>query len=74
MLCSAKTSSRNAAVRPTSSSRAQVSAGTVEDQVGRVRELAAAGVSEVIVSLPDLGRQGTEAVERFGRVIAAVGG
>ena len=53
--------------------RAQVSAGTVDDQVGRVRELVGVGVTEVIVSLPDLGADGTAAVERFGRVIEAVG-
>jgi F420-dependent oxidoreductase-like protein len=50
---------------------ASVNAGTVEDQVGRVRELADAGVDEVIVSLPDLGDDRPEAVDRFAAVIAA---
>ena len=44
-------------------------AGTVEEQVGRFRELAELGVAEAIVSLPDLGD--TAAVERFADVIAA---
>ncbi len=48
---------------------ATVNAGTVDDQVDRVRELVAAGVREVIVSLPDLADG--DAVERYGRVIAA---
>ncbi|MGZ7014776.1 MAG: TIGR03560 family F420-dependent LLM class oxidoreductase, partial [Acidimicrobiales bacterium] len=34
---------------------ARTNAGTVDDQVGRLHELAGAGVDEVIVSLPDLG-------------------
>lgn len=48
---------------------ASVNAGTVADQVGRFRELAEAGVSEVMVRLPDLG--GTEPLERMAKVIAA---
>lgn len=56
---------------------ASVNAGTVADQVERVRALAAAGVDEVIVSLPDLDRRqdadgaATDPVERFAAVIAA---
>jgi len=54
---------------------ARVSAGTVDDQIGRVRELADAGVSEVIVSLPDLGgpwdESGVAAIDRFAEVTAA---
>jgi alkanesulfonate monooxygenase SsuD/methylene tetrahydromethanopterin reductase-like flavin-dependent oxidoreductase (luciferase family) len=52
--------------------RAAVNAGTVADQVDRVAELAAAGVTEVIVSLPDLGHGGTAAVDRWAPVIAAI--
>lgn len=49
---------------------ASTNAGTVTDQVGRYRELAAAGVGTAIVSLPEL--DGTAAaVERFAPVIAA---
>ncbi len=51
--------------------RAAVNAGTVEDQVDRVGELAAAGVTEVIVSLPDLGHDGTAPIDRWAPVIAA---
>ncbi len=55
--------------------KAQVSAGTVDDQIARVRELADAGVSEVVVSLPDLGgpwdESGVAAVDRFAEVISA---
>jgi F420-dependent oxidoreductase-like protein len=47
-----------------------VSAGTVEDHVGRFRALADAGASEVMVRLPDLGTDGY-AVERMARVVAA---
>ena len=46
-----------------------VNAGTVADQVGRFRELAEAGASEVMVRLPDL--TDAEPVERMGAVIAA---
>jgi F420-dependent oxidoreductase-like protein len=48
---------------------ARVGAGPVEDQVGRYRALAEAGVQTAIVSLPDL--DGPEPVERFADVIAA---
>ena len=47
----------------------RVNAGTVEDQIGRFRELADVGVQTAIVSLPDLGD--TEPVDRFAEVIAA---
>ena len=43
--------------------------GTVEEQIGRFRELAEAGVQEVIVGVHGLGE--VEPVERFGEVIAA---
>jgi F420-dependent oxidoreductase-like protein len=46
---------------------ARTNAGTVADQVGRYRELAAAGVGTAIVSLPDLAD--ITAVERFAGVI-----
>lgn len=48
---------------------ARLGAGTVEDQVGRYRLLAEAGVQTAVVSLADLG--GTEPVARFAEVIAA---
>lgn len=48
---------------------ATVNAGTVEDQIGRFRGLAASGVGTAIVSLPDLDT--VEPIERFGQVIAA---
>jgi F420-dependent oxidoreductase-like protein len=48
---------------------ARVNAGTVDDQIGRFRELADAGVQTAIVSLPDL--SSPEPVERFAEVIAA---
>ncbi len=48
---------------------ARVNAGTVPDQIGRFRALAAAGVQTAIVSLPDLGD--ATPIERFGEVIAA---
>ena len=44
-------------------------AGTVEEQIGRFRQLAEVGVAEAVVSLPDLGD--TAAVARFADVIAA---
>ena len=53
---------------------ALVNAGTVTDQIGRIRELADAGVTEVIVSLPDLGADtdaSADPVRRFGEVIDA---
>jgi F420-dependent oxidoreductase-like protein len=46
----------------------RVSAGTVEDQVGRFRQYAEAGVQTAIVNMPDLD---PAAVERFAEVIAA---
>ncbi|MDQ1427805.1 MAG: hypothetical protein QOK39_1281 [Acidimicrobiaceae bacterium] len=46
----------------------RVSAGTVEDQIGRFREYAEAGVHTAIVNMPDLD---AAAVERFAEVIAA---
>jgi alkanesulfonate monooxygenase SsuD/methylene tetrahydromethanopterin reductase-like flavin-dependent oxidoreductase (luciferase family) len=48
---------------------ARVNAGTVDDQVGRFRSLAQAGVQTAIVSLPDL--VDTRPIERFGDVIEA---
>ena len=46
-----------------------VNAGTVDDHIGRFRELAEAGAEEVIVRLPDL----TDAapLERIAKVISA---
>jgi F420-dependent oxidoreductase-like protein len=49
--------------------REGVNAGTVEEQIGRYRELAEAGVECAIVGIGDA--TGTEAVERFADVIAA---
>jgi F420-dependent oxidoreductase-like protein len=60
-------------LRPRARSAAQfaasVNAGTIDDHVGRFRELAEAGVAEVMVRLPDL----TDAapLERMAKVIAA---
>ena len=48
---------------------ARVNAGTVGDHVGRFRELAEAGVSEVMVRLPDLADP--RALDRLGDVVAA---
>ena len=48
---------------------AAVNAGTVADHVGRFRELAEAGVSEVMVRLPDL--TDAEPLDRMAKVIAA---
>jgi F420-dependent oxidoreductase-like protein len=48
---------------------ASVHAGTVDDHVGRFRELAEAGVSEVMVRLPDL--TDPAPLERMTKVIAA---
>jgi alkanesulfonate monooxygenase SsuD/methylene tetrahydromethanopterin reductase-like flavin-dependent oxidoreductase (luciferase family) len=45
---------------------AAVNAGTVDDQIGRFRELSEAGVAEVMISLPDL-----ETLETVGGVISA---
>ena len=46
-----------------------VVAGTVEDHIGRYRELAEAGVQTAFVRFPDLG--GTEPIARFAPVIEA---
>jgi F420-dependent oxidoreductase-like protein len=46
----------------------RVSAGTVEDQVGRFRQYADAGVQTAIVNMPNLD---ASSVERFAEVIAA---
>jgi F420-dependent oxidoreductase-like protein len=48
---------------------ASVNAGTVADQVGRFRELAEAGVAEVMVRLPDLADP--TALDRMAEVIGA---
>ncbi len=60
-------------LRPKSASpeayRTWANAGTVDDHIGRFRELAEAGVQEAVVSLPDLASEAP--VERFGEVIAA---
>ncbi|MEU4191205.1 LLM class flavin-dependent oxidoreductase [Kribbella sp. NPDC026611] len=45
---------------------AAVNAGTVDDQIGRFRELSEAGVAEVMLSLPDL-----ETLDTVGEVISA---
>ena len=47
----------------------RVNAGTVEEQIGRFRALAEAGVQTAIVNLPNL--SDTDPVERFTEVIAA---
>ena len=47
----------------------QYNAGTVEDHVGRCRELAEAGVREVMVRLPD--PTDPDAMEQMARVISA---
>jgi hypothetical protein len=46
---------------------AAVNAGTIDDHVGRFRELADAGVQTAIVNLPDLGD--VAPVERFAGII-----
>ena len=48
----------------------QVNAATLDEHVTRFRALAAAGVQEAIVSLPDVGDPG--ALERFAALIAAL--
>ena len=48
---------------------AEVNAGTVNDHIGRCRELAEAGVAEVMLRLPDL--TGPEPLDRMARVIGA---
>jgi alkanesulfonate monooxygenase SsuD/methylene tetrahydromethanopterin reductase-like flavin-dependent oxidoreductase (luciferase family) len=55
--------------RPAAAYAAGVHAGTVADHVGRFRDLADAGVSEVMVRLPDL--TGTAALATFSDVIGA---
>ncbi len=55
--------------QPAARYAAAVHAGTVSDHIGRFRQLADAGVSEVMVRLPDLGD--TTPVERMAPVIAA---
>ena len=58
---------------------ARLNAGTIDDHIGRFRELAEAGVQTAIVSLPDLGSAagplkgplGPGPVERFAEIIAA---
>ena len=55
--------------RSTAVYAARVNAGTVDDQVGRLRELAEAGAAEVMLRLPDL--TDTEPLDRLGEVIAA---
>jgi alkanesulfonate monooxygenase SsuD/methylene tetrahydromethanopterin reductase-like flavin-dependent oxidoreductase (luciferase family)/predicted kinase len=55
---------------------AATNAGTIDDQIGRLRELADAGVDDAIVSLPDLGLDPdapAEAVERLAALVAAFG-
>jgi alkanesulfonate monooxygenase SsuD/methylene tetrahydromethanopterin reductase-like flavin-dependent oxidoreductase (luciferase family) len=51
---------------------ARFGAGTVDDQIGRYRELAEAGVQTAIVAVPDPWRPG--ALESIGEVIAAFDG
>jgi F420-dependent oxidoreductase-like protein len=48
---------------------ASVNAGTVDDHIGRFRELAEAGVAEVMIRLPDL--TDAEPLARMAKVIAA---
>jgi len=50
----------------------RLGAGTVEEHIGRYRDLAEAGVETAIVSLPDVATPG--ALEDFGQVIAAFAG
>ncbi|MGZ4639405.1 MAG: TIGR03560 family F420-dependent LLM class oxidoreductase [Actinomycetes bacterium] len=61
--------SRRPRRRSPASYAASVNAGTVEDHVGRFRELAESGASEVMVRLPDLADP--TALERVTRVISA---
>jgi F420-dependent oxidoreductase-like protein len=60
-------------LRPRSASpeawSARVNAATVDDHIGRFRQLAEAGVHTAIVSLPDVSEPG--ALDRIARVIAA---
>jgi hypothetical protein len=48
---------------------ARTNAATVDDHIGRFRQLAEAGVDTAIVALPDLAEDG--ALETFGEVIKA---
>ena len=50
----------------------RLGAGTIDDQIGRYGELAAAGVQSAIVALPDVATPGC--LESFGEVIAAFPG
>jgi hypothetical protein len=50
--------------------RPHANAGTVEEQVGRYRDLAEAGVQTAIVNMPDLATN-PAALPRFADVIAA---
>jgi F420-dependent oxidoreductase-like protein len=61
--------SRRPRRRSAESYAATVNAGTVADQVGRLRELAEAGVGEVAMRLPNIA--GGASLEVFGEVIAA---
>jgi F420-dependent oxidoreductase-like protein len=58
-----------ARVVPTADAREGPGAATVEEHVGRYRELAEAGVQTAIVGLSDA--EGPESASRFGEVIAA---
>ncbi len=46
-----------------------MNAGTIADHIGRFRELAEAGASEVMVRLPDL--EDAAPLERMAKVISA---
>ena len=48
----------------------RVNAGTVDQHIGRFRQLGQAGVQTAIVSLPDV--EDPDALPRFGRIIAAL--
>jgi len=62
----------SASVVLSGSERTHPGAGTVEEQVGRYRDYAEAGVQTAILSLPELGTNpDPAAVARFGDVIAA---
>ena len=68
---SRKVSAATPSNRSTDHWAARLNAGTVEDQIGRLRLLADAGVTTEIVSLPDLDTEGAVAVERFAPIIDA---
>lgn len=61
--------SRSPRARTARRTPAVVNAGTIEDQIGRVRLLAEAGVQHAIVGARDF--RPLESVERMQRVIAA---